>query len=363
MRRIMSLMVLISSPLLVLALAGSAEARSEEATVRAASDVLTEFLELQIRDIPESLLSDAKGVAIIPDLVKIGFVIGGQRGKGVVMVKEPDGSWRAPMFITLTGGSIGWQAGAQASDIVLVFKTQRSVEGLLSGKFTLGADAAVAAGPVGRRANASTDGELKAEIYSYSRSRGLFAGVSIDGSVLETDDRANAAYYGAPGQGGAPAVPESALSLVQAVAKLTADPDKQTIPRNTLESPLAPRESLAPRASISSRSETTTSADTIRAELAKSAAALNPLLDQSWRRYLALPAEVYQSGRHPSAELLAATLKNYDAIAANPAYRALAGRPEFQATHRHLQTYLSALAATPTTSQLLLPPPPGAAQR
>src|SRR5205085_11303913 len=160
-------------------------------------------------------------VAIIPDVIKLGFVVGGQRGHGVVIIRQADGSWRAPMFVTITGGSIGWQVGAQATDFMLVFKTQKSVEGLLRGKFTLGADAAIAAGPVGRRAVAATDAELKAEIYSYSRSRGLFAGVSLEGSALQVDDRANASYYGVTIPGGAaPAVPPSAEKLVQIIAAL-----------------------------------------------------------------------------------------------------------------------------------------------
>jgi hypothetical protein len=277
------------------------------------------------------------------------------------MVREENGSWRAPTFLTLTGGSIGWQIGAQSSDIVLVFKTQKSVEGLLSGKFTLGADAAVAAGPVGRRAAAATDENLKAEIYSYSRTRGLFAGISIDGSVLEINDAETAAYYGAAGPGGAARpIPESALALVQNVARLTADPD------------VVPRNSLAPREEAAWRTQTPTPADprgrlapdagTLRGELASSAAELNPLLDQSWRRYLALPAEVHQTGRHPSAEALALTLKRYEAVATTPDYRALAARPEFQATLGRLRAYHDALAGA-ATPQLALPPPPGSQQR
>jgi lipid-binding SYLF domain-containing protein len=349
--------ILLSGLVLPLAVAGQASARSDEATVQAASEVLTEFLELRVREIPDSLLHNAKGVVIIPGLVKVGFVVGGQRAKASVMVKESDGNWRAPMFLTLTGGSLGWQVGAQSSDIVLVFKSQKSVEGLLTGKFTLGADAAVAAGPVGRRAAAATDSELKAEIYSYSRSRGLFAGISIDGSVLEIDERANAAYYGA---GGAATIPESALALVQSVAKLTADSDVTTA-------------TLQPAGAGITRSETPTladprgrpaaDADATRASLAKAATALNPLLDQSWRRYLALPAEVYLTGRHPSPEAVAECLKRYETVAVTRDYRTLASRPEFQSAHRELAAYHAALAAAATTSQLTLPPPPGGERR
>jgi lipid-binding SYLF domain-containing protein len=369
MRGLPKLFVLFSSLALSAALADGAQARSEEATVRAASDVLDEFLKLHIRDIPASLLADAKGVVIVPDLVKIGFVIGGQRGKGVAMVREENGTWRAPVFLTLTGGSIGWQAGAQASDIVLVFKTQKSVQGLLEGKFTLGADAAVAAGPVGRRAAAATDENLKAEIYSYSRSRGLFAGISIDGSVLEISDAATAAYYGAGGQGGA--VPESALALVQKVARLTADVTPEPGQALTQREPtpatsLAPRDGFVPRNEIpplvGPLTRPANDADALRSELAKASGALNPLLDQSWRRYLALPAETYQTGRHPAPEALAASLQRYQTISANPDYRALTSRSEFQTAQSLLTAYHDALAAT-NTPKLALPPPPGAGRR
>src|SRR4051794_4706759 len=172
------------------ALAGPAEDR----TIAAAHEVLQQFQQLQISQIPESLLANVHAVAIIPDVVKLGFIVGGQRGHGVVIIRQADGSWRAPIFVTITGGSIGWQIGAQATDFMLVFKTQKTVEGLMRGTFTLGADAAIAAGPVGRRAAAATDAELKAEIYSYSRTRGLFAGVSLEGSALQVDDHANASY-------------------------------------------------------------------------------------------------------------------------------------------------------------------------
>jgi hypothetical protein len=150
--------------------------------------------------------------------------------------------------------------------------------------------------------------------------------------------------------------------LVQAVAQLTADQSETPAPREVQRGSLAPREGFTPR-SLTTKPPIAEDADALRADLAKSAAGLNPLLDQSWRRYLALPAEVYETGRHSSAEALAATIKRYEAIAANREYRVLSSRPEFQSTHRALQAYHAALAASPTTSQLLLPPPPGAAQR
>ena len=124
----------------------------EAAIIDSATAVLGAVMTIPARGIPESLLADAYGVAIVPDVIKIGFVGGVQRGRGVVLSRQENIAWSLPKFITLTGGSIGWQAGAQATDVILGFRTKKSVVGLLNGKFTLGADAAVAAGPVGLRA-------------------------------------------------------------------------------------------------------------------------------------------------------------------------------------------------------------------
>ena len=133
---------------------------------------------------------------IVPDTIKAGLVLGGRRGHGLMSVKNPDGTWSNPSFVSLTGGSIGFQAGVQSADVVLVFRGDRGVESIVNGKFTLGADAGVAAGPLGRNASTATDGELKGEIWSWSRARGLFAGVALDGAVLSIDDVANQSVYG-----------------------------------------------------------------------------------------------------------------------------------------------------------------------
>ena len=158
--------------------------------------VLKEIMEAPDKSIPTDLLREAHAIAVIPDMVKAGFIFGGRRGEGLISVKSPDGTWSNPSFISLTGGSVGFQAGVSSTDVILVFRTQRGVDSIVNGKFTLGADAAAAAGPVGRTATASTDSQLKAEIYSYSRSRGLFAGVALDGSALRIDYDANEAIYG-----------------------------------------------------------------------------------------------------------------------------------------------------------------------
>ena len=163
---------------------------------RTSTAVLKTILNTPDARIPEQLLHDAEAIAVFPDVVKAGLVLGARHGRGLVSVRAPDGSWSNPSYIRITGGSIGWQFGVQSSDIVLVFRTEQGVTNLVNGKFTLGADASVAAGPVGRQAQASTDEELKAEIFSYSRARGLFAGVAIDGSVLSIDHGANRDVYG-----------------------------------------------------------------------------------------------------------------------------------------------------------------------
>jgi lipid-binding SYLF domain-containing protein len=175
--------------------ASTMAATEETKRVESATEVLSKVMEIPESAIPPVLLADAHGIAVIPGVIKVGLVVGGQYGRGVLVVRGKGGAWSNPVFITLMSGSIGWQIGAESTDFVLVFKSPRSIEGIMKGKYTLGADAAVAAGPVGRLAKAATDIELKAEIYSYSRSRGLFAGISLEGSSLQIDDKSTAAYY------------------------------------------------------------------------------------------------------------------------------------------------------------------------
>ncbi len=172
---------------------------SEEAKVQASTAVIKEVMEIPESSIPPSLLSSAYGIAIFPDLLKAGFILGGRYGRGVLLVRGEDRSWSNPVFFKLIGGSIGWQIGAQSSDIILVLKSIRSLDSITSGKFTLGVDASIAAGPVGRHAEAGTDVQLRAEILSYSRSRGLFLGLSLEGASMQVDYDANAAFYNVPG--------------------------------------------------------------------------------------------------------------------------------------------------------------------
>ncbi len=168
---------------------------SELEKVKDAIEVIEEMVQIPEEGIPESLLSEAYGIAIIPNVIKAAWVIGGRFGKGVLLIRGDDGRWGNPCFIRVAGGSVGWQIGVQSADIILVFKRKKSIESITEGKITLGADAAVAAGPVGRRAEMSTDIQLEAEIFSYSKSKGLFAGVSLEGSAIQIDEEANAGFY------------------------------------------------------------------------------------------------------------------------------------------------------------------------
>ncbi len=195
MSRILKI-VIICAAMLVSSSSFAASRMKYLSKVEDAMEVIEAFNSIPENKIPEKLLRNAEAIAILPGLLKAGFVLGGKHGKGIVSVRSKDGTWSNASFISITGGSIGLQAGIQSIDVILVFKSRKSVEGLVRGKFTLGADASATAGPVGRTAEAQTDLELNAEIYSYSRSRGLFAGISLSGAVLDIDHKANASIYG-----------------------------------------------------------------------------------------------------------------------------------------------------------------------
>ncbi len=157
--------------------------------------VLEEILSAPDKGVPEAIIEKAQAVVVVPSTVKGALLIGAQRGKGVMSVKSASG-WSAPAFVTLTGGSVGLQIGGQATDIVLVVVNERGIDNLAQNTFKIGGDASVAAGPVGREATASTDYKLQAQILSYSRSRGLFAGVSLAGTTIRADRDANEKIYG-----------------------------------------------------------------------------------------------------------------------------------------------------------------------
>jgi len=313
-----------------------------EATVMSSTSVLQQVAAGPRRSIPQSLLEKAEGVAIIPGVIKIGLIGGVRRGHGVVLIRDAEHGWQRPIFVTLTGGSVGWQAGVQSTDVVLVFKSRRSLNGLMNGKFTIGADAAAAAGPIGRQAQAATDAQLQAEIYSYSRSRGLFAGVSLDGSVLQIDHAANNTYYQNQGE-----MPASATQLIAQLTALT--------PAGMAPGQVAPADGPA-NWQAANLQPAPVAAPGTKAQLDAASRQLHGLLDRQWQTFLALPAEVYTQGGQPTAEALEASLARYDRIASDPKYQAITARGEFQQTYALLKAYASERKSGPGTT---LPPPPG----
>jgi SH3 domain-containing YSC84-like protein 1 len=342
-----------------------------DSTVRAAEQVLAEIMAIPGKAIPEYLLAEAQGVVIVPNVIKIGFIAGVRRGHGVVMVRDAEGEWSLPQFVTLTGGSVGWQAGIQGTDVVLVFTTRKGVEGLMQGKFTIGADASASAGPVGRNAAASTDLTLRSEILSYSRSRGLFLGVAIDGSQLEIDNQAHAIYYGSQTSELPRLVPESAIKLRQFLVDIStpvavvpggapgAVVAGAAVPGAVVAG--APAGALAPPPAVGPPGAVAVPAsrvDATRRALAQSSRQLAGILKPEWQQYLALPKEVYEGGT-PAVEQLTGIVGRYDRVAHGAGFQQLAERPEFQTTFDLLREYNQEIAVS-APRQLSLPPPPSA---
>jgi lipid-binding SYLF domain-containing protein len=215
---------------LVLSLSARASS-SREDDVRRVQDsvqIFDEIMGAPDRAIPQDLLSSAQCIAIIPAEKKLAFFVGGNYGKGLVTCRATQ-SWSAPLFLAVSGGSFGFQWGGSSTDVILVFRGRRGLQKLLSDKFQIGGDASAAAGPVGRSAAAGTDIEMHAEILTYSRSRGIFAGISLNGAVVQPDETGNEAMYGARANkenilDGRVAVPQDAMALVQAVGKATRTP-------------------------------------------------------------------------------------------------------------------------------------------
>ena len=220
--------------LLLVATPASARGDEEAARVDEGVVVLEEIMEAPDASIPRSLLDGAVAIAVFPSTVKAGFFLGGQRGRGFITGRDPEtGSWSAPAFLTLTGGSIGLQVGAQSVDVVLLIQNARGLRRLLDNQFKLGGDVSAVVGPIGRSLEASTDLQLTAEILSYSRTRGVFAGAALGGATLRADRDANERFYGErldsfdivlDGKTG-DGLPDAAVRLREALAALTAEED------------------------------------------------------------------------------------------------------------------------------------------
>lgn len=221
--------------------------------------VFESFSNLSEQAIPTWLLERAYGIVVVPNVVKVALSLGGRGGRGVMAVRNTDGTWSDPVFVTLAGVNLGFQFGVQSTDVILVLTSRQSVEGIAGGKVTLGGDASVAAGPLGRSAAATTDATFKAQVLSYSRSEGLFAGVALDGTVIAVDDGSNANAYGVSGvlpsqilEGKITSAPQSALDFKAALtaatnkASGTAPPSAPT--SLAVDAPAAPAAPAAPPA-------------------------------------------------------------------------------------------------------------------
>jgi lipid-binding SYLF domain-containing protein len=205
--------------------------------IQDSAQIFEEIMGAPDKAIPQELLDSAKCIAIIPAEKKLAFMVGANYGKGLVTCRAVK-SWSAPVFLTVSGGSFGFQIGGSSTDFILVFRGRRGLQKLLSDKFKIGGDASAAAGPVGRSAAAGTDIELHAEILTYSRSRGAFAGISLSGAVVQPDDTGNQALYGIGANtenilDGKVDIPAEAMVLVLAVSKATRSPAPDAPPATT----------------------------------------------------------------------------------------------------------------------------------
>ena len=220
-----------------LAHGAAADRSKEEARLLVAAQVLDELRGQRDQMIPQRLLQRAYAVAVIPSVTKVALVLGGRRGNGVMVVRDSRGRFSSPIFINLTGASVGLQWGAQETDIVLVFTTRRGVEGIAGGKLTLGVGASAAAGPVGRHAEAAAG--VSAEVYAYSRARGLFAGIALDGTSLSIGEKSNDAFYGRRGvlaseiMSGAATAPDSENTRRFLAALAASTGETADMPQNT----------------------------------------------------------------------------------------------------------------------------------
>jgi lipid-binding SYLF domain-containing protein len=304
-----------------------------------ATNVIAQSATMSGGGIPRSLIAEASAVAIVPNMVRGAFVLGVQHGRGVLLIRDAQRNWQPPRMIQINGGSIGYQIGVQATDLILVFRTPQSVQNLLSRTIKIGADASAAAGPVGRSASAGTDLQLRAEILSYSRSRGAFAGVSIDGSSIALDPATEAGYYQQPG-----VIPASAAQLIQAVTAYSG-PEPAVGPPPGVNAPIATAPPGAPN-----------ELEATRQQLDAASRQLAAILDDNWKQYLALPPDIYMPNRAPNPQTLQQASARYEEISRRPEYAALQSRPEFQQT-RSLLWRLNELQQAGATG-LQLPPPP-----
>ena len=267
-------------------LAGASERRDADLDrIQSASTILSQIMSAPDRAIPDSIMSGAKCIAIMPSALKASFLVGANYGKGVAMCRTEHG-WSAPAFFKLTGGSFGFQAGGQASDLVLIVRTVDGMQHLLHSKFKLGADASAAAGPVGRDAQAMTDLTLRAQVLTYSRSRGLFLGVSLSGGVIKQDQADTQAFYGKDWSyygllNGQVPVPQDAELLLKTVEKYAPTPKPMVAPAAATPSAQVAQPAAAPvaTAAVTPAPAATTATTTTTPAPASSPAATQQVAD------------------------------------------------------------------------------------
>ena len=235
MQRVFAL--LLASLALALGSVGAQASSTTDKRLEESRKVFESFSFLTEQAIPTWLLERAYGVVVVPRVIKGALIIGGRGGKGVMAVRNADGSWSNPVFVTLAGANVGFQWGVQSTDLVLVLMSRKSVEGIAGGKVTLGADASVAAGPIGRSSAAATDATFSAQVLSYSRNSGLFVGVALDGTVIAIDRGANESAYGISGvlasqilEGRVVNPPPAAQEFTAALTRATKAPASTTAP-------------------------------------------------------------------------------------------------------------------------------------
>lgn len=225
-----------AAALVLLVFTSSALAQRESIIVDTSIQTVRELVRDPIRGVPSDVLRRAQGVIVIPNMLQAGFVFGARIGRGIVMMRNQDGEWSNPFFIRMTGGSFGLQAGANSNEMMLVFQDRRTIDRFLMGrnKMTFGVDASYAVGPTGEGVGANTDPALQADIFVYSRARGLFAGAAINGAIARVDTRANWSYYNHDASASDIVQNVDGLQVPDAVARLkaelTTDADVETDP-------------------------------------------------------------------------------------------------------------------------------------
>ena len=271
--------------------------------------------------LPQKMLADAQGIAIVPNMVRGAFVIGVQHGRGVLLVRGPGGAWQAPRMIEITGGSLGYQIGVQSTDLILVFRTPQSVANVMRGTLKVGVDASAAAGPVGRQASAATDLAAAGGDSVLFAARGAFVGASIDGSSISLDTATDAMYYQPPGT-----IPASATQLVQLLATLSSGGPADGTRRTGRLRPSCRRP--VPQAASDARNRTATTRRCLAATRGQSR--------RPWKQYLALPAEVYIPNHTPNIEEIEQAINAMKPSPGNRSTRQLTNQPAFQATLKGL---------------------------